>query len=70
MRNKLYHQYKQTRSIEIYQQFKEVKHWIQKGMRIAYYNYINIIISPGEDGNTTCNKKFWSFIKHLTGQWS
>ena len=43
VQNKLYHQYKQTGSIEIYQQFKEVKHWVQKEMRVAYYNYINNI---------------------------
>ena len=35
-------------------------------MRVAYYNYINNIISPRVDGCTSpCNKTFWSFIKHL-----
>ena len=35
-RNKLYHQYKQTRSIEIFNQFKEVRHWVQKEMSVTY----------------------------------
>ena len=43
-----------------------MKHWVQKEMRIAYYNYINNIISPSVDGCiSSCNKNFWSFIKHL-----
>ena len=66
VRNTLYHQYKQTRSIEIYQQFKEAKHWVQKEMRTAYFNYINGIISSNVSSHTpSCNKKFWSFVKHL-----
>ena len=37
----------------------EMKHWVQKEMRVAYYSCINKIISPSSaDGCTfSCNKK-------------
>ena len=65
-RDKLYRKFKQSKSEDIYEDFKTVKHTIQKEMRKAYWSYINNIISLPPDNSIVHNqKKFWSFIKSL-----
>ena len=68
IRKKLYQKYKRSGSIAIYAKFIQVKHSVQKELRISYQNYINNLISFECDDNSWQNthlKKFWSFIKGL-----
>ena len=60
-------QYKTSRSIEAYNNFKDLKHRIQTDMRTSYWQYINTLILPPDDENQplSCQKKFWSYIKNI-----
>ena len=67
-KKKLYQKYKCSGSIAIYDKFIQVKHSVQKELRISYQNYINNLISFECDDDSWQNthlKKFWSFIKGL-----
>ena len=65
-RNKLYHQYKASRSPETHSRFLTLKHDIQQQMRQSHNAQISKLITNSEDGTSSINsKKFWSFIKKL-----
>ena len=67
-KKKLYQKYKRSGSIAIYDKFIQVKHSVQKELRISYQTYINNLISFECDDDSWQNthlKKFWSFIKGL-----
>ena len=63
-RDTQYKIYKTSRSIEAYNNFKDLKHCIQAEMRTSYWRYINTLILPPDDENQplSCQKKFWSYI--------
>ena len=52
IRKKLYQKYKRSGSIAIYAKFIQVKHSVQKELRISYQNYINNLISFECDDNS------------------
>ena len=65
-RNKLYHQYKASRSPETHSKFLTLKHDIHRKMRQSHNAHISKLITNSEDGTSSINsKKFWSFIKKL-----
>ena len=60
-----YFYYKQSGSKEVQEKYKKLKHEIQRGIRQAYWTYIEEIITPDDNSNQYGNMKcFWSFIKH------
>ena len=64
--NKLYRQYKTSRSPEICSRFLQLKFDIQRQMRQSHNAYISRLITDPEDGTSFINpKRFWSFIKKL-----
>jgi hypothetical protein len=56
---------KKSGSDKIRNKLKGLKHTIQRQLRQSYWNYIENIVTPSEDGNNFDNKKrFWSYIKY------
>ena len=50
---------------------QSLKKYVQHSFRVAYWNYINDLISPHkEDGKYQGQKRFWSFIKSLKQDYS
>ena len=66
-RNKLYRQYKRSRSPELHGRFLTLKHDIQRKMRQSHDTHISkLITTNSEDGTSSLNsKKFWGFIKKM-----
>ena len=65
-RNKLYRQYKTSRSPEIHSIFLQLKCDIQQQMKQSHDAYISRLITNPEDETSCINpKRFWSFIKKL-----
>ena len=58
---------KVTKSVDLCQQFKSLKHSIQKDMRKAYWEYINslICVDTANSDYFKQPKKFWSYMKSL-----
>ena len=47
------------------QQYLELKHRVQKKSRRAYWNYVEGIVTPGEnEGDHQSRKRFWTYVKH------
>ena len=47
------------------QQYIELKHLVQKKSRQAYWNYVEGIVTPGEQENEHhSRKRFWTYVKH------
>ena len=55
-RNKLYHQAKQLNSPELHNKFLNLKHSIQRYLRISHQKYLNNIILPSSDNNRHCKQ--------------
>jgi len=55
-RNKLYRQAKQLNSPELHNKFLDLKHSIQRDLRISHQKYLNNIILPSSDNNRHCKQ--------------
>lgn len=65
VRRKLRMKAGQTDPNKITTKIKALKKMIQKEMRDAYWRYVESIITPEEHTeHQSCNKRFWTFIKH------
>jgi len=53
-------------SPELHNKFVDLKHSIQRDLRVSHQKYLNNIIVPPPDNDKHCKqKKFWSYIKSL-----
>ena len=68
-RNRLYSMYKSTHSVTLHEQYKSLKHTIQREIRSSHQRYVSSLISTGnEEGQQPYhrnNKKLWTYIKGL-----
>ena len=67
-RDRLYKKKKKYADPKHIEEFKTMKHLVQKKSRQAYWNYVEGLISPNEEKeyNSTrdnTSKRFWTFIK-------
>ena len=63
-RDKLYGEIKTHQCPKQIKRFKEIKNTIQKECRRAYWQYLDGLFNPEEEGQTSGLKRLWSFIKH------
>ena len=62
---------KKSNSQSAHSHYLSLKKYVQHSFRVAYWNYINDLISPHkEDGKYQGQKRFWSYIKSLKQDYS
>jgi hypothetical protein len=66
-----YNRWKKSKSPSVRQHFKALKTRVQKGLRTAYWDYVESLITTNDAGTTYENKinhpgkRFWTYIKTL-----
>ena len=70
-RNRAWSKWKKSNSQSAHSHYLSLKKYVQHSFRVAYWNYINDLISPHkEDGKYQGQKWFWSYIKSLKQDYS
>ena len=63
--HRYYKQKKKTGDPLHAQKYMELKHLVQKRTRQAYWDYVEGIVTPGEQENEhNSRKRFWTYVKH------
>ena len=63
-RDKAYRKTKKTGNTRAEAKFQKLKREVQSELRQSYWNYVEGVITPTEDGGPfSCMKRFWKFIK-------
>ena len=70
-RNRAWSKWKKSNSQTAHSHYLSLKKYVQRSFCMAYWNYINYLISPhNEDGKYQGQKQFWSCIKSLKQDYS